>query len=347
VVKNDITFDTTVYQGQQFLNSGESRLKPNVIANISYIIPGQLYKQSNVNRTQRNLSELNLVRYTNILFRENDTLSAPGTDRSLDCVIQLTRKKIQSYQIELAGTNSAGDLGIRGNLLYQNLNLFRGAEVLNMRFTGAIEALKNRSKDKFTSMQEIGAESSIVFPKFFSPFRLSKFVRKYSPKTSISGSFNYQSRPDYTRSIANASFSYRWNGSQYLTHTLWPMEINYVQIYENRSSAEFIDSIRNTALGYSFEDHLVNVARYGVELNNQTIGHSRNFIFLRFNIESAGNILNAVNVALTKESDALPRQVYNVPYFQYLRGDVDLRYYTILRKQNKSHTAYFDWDILR
>ncbi|HJZ39844.1 MAG TPA: BamA/TamA family outer membrane protein [Bacteroidales bacterium] len=331
----DLLLDTTVYQGQNFLTTGRIRLKPPVITNISYIMPGQLYKQSNVNRTQRNITELGLVRYTNILFSENDTLSAPGADKLLDCEIQLTRKKIQSYQIELAGTNSAGDFGIRGNLLYQNLNLFRGAEVFHIRLTGAIEALQNRSNDKYSSMQEAGTQTSIVFPKFFSPFRLSNFVRKYSPKTSLSASFNYQSRPDYTRSIANSSFSYRWNGSKYLTHTFWPLEINYVQIYENSSSIEFLDSIRNTPLGYSFEDHLVTVARYGFELNNQTLGSSRNFIFLRLSMESAGIVLNALHGGIAADTSALPHKVFEVPYFQYLRGDFDFRYYSILDKQNK------------
>jgi outer membrane protein assembly factor BamA len=327
--------DTIIVNRLHFINIGKVSLRPTAIANANYIIPGQYYKLSDVNRTQRNLSELGLIRYTSIIFKESDTFAQSGIDKTLDCRIELTRKKLQSYQTEISGTNSAGDFGVRGNLLYQNLNLFRGAEILNMRFTGAIEALENRSKDQFTSMQEIGAEANLLFPKFFSPFRLGNFVRKYSPKTSISASFNYQSRPNYTRSIANSSFSYRWNSSQYLTHTLWPMELNYVKIYETHSSSEFIDSIRNTPLGYSFIDHLINVGRYGFELNNQAIGKSKNFLFLRFNIESAGNILNAANAVFNDKPEEGSYQVFNVPYFQYMRGDIDFRYYNIIDKQNK------------
>lgn len=327
-------YDTTIYNGLYFLYNQKARLKPVVIANSSYIIPGQYYKLSNVNKTYRNFSELNLIRYTDITFKEMDTLHVNGPDKLLDCRIELSPKKIQSIQPEISGTNSAGDLGIRGNLLYQNLNLFRGAEVFNLRINGAIESLKNQSDNKYKSMKEIGAESNIVFPRFFSPFRLERFVQKYSPKTSISISFNYQSRPDYTRSIANGSFSYRWNGSQYLTHTIWPLELNYVQIYEKNSSSEFLDSIKNTPLGYSFEDHLVNVIRYGFELNNQAIGKSKDFIFTRFNIESAGNIVNLVNSQLSPNDNAAPYMLFKVPYFQYLRGDIDLRYYNVVNKNN-------------
>jgi hypothetical protein len=328
-------FDTVYYQNLYFLNQGKPRLKPGVISNVNYISPGQYYSLSNVNKTYRNLSELGPIRYTNITFRENDSLISRQTEKLLDCRIELTRKKVQSYQTEIAGTNSGGDLGIRGNLSYQNLNLLRGAEVFNMRITGALEALKNRSDQKYSSMKEIGFEAGILFPKFFSPFRFSNFVRKYSPKTSITASFNYQSRPDYTRSIANGSFSYRWNTSPFISHTIWPIEVNYVQIYEDRSSAEFIDSIKNTPLGYSFEDHLVNVIRYGFELNNQSIGRSKDFAFLRLNVESAGNLVYAAHNVFNAESVEGQYQLFNVPYFQYIRSDIDMRYYNIIDVQNK------------
>jgi outer membrane protein assembly factor BamA len=330
-----LPFDTIRFQNLIFLSKKKPNLKPNVIVNSNDIIPGQFYKLSNVNRTYRNLSELSIVRFTNITFKENDTIPNPGLNRYLDCRIELTQKKLQSFGTEIAGTNSTGDLGIRGNLLYQNLNLFRGAEVFNMKITAAIEALQRRSKGKYKSMKEIGAESNIVFPKFFSPFRLESFVKKYAPKTSISVSFNYQSRPQFTRSIANSSFSYRWNGNKHLTHTLWPLELNYVKIYENRSSKDFIDSIQKTPLGYSFVDHVVNVARYGFELNNQAIGKSRNFMYTRFNIESAGNLVNLTNTLFHERNNQTPYKLFNVPYFQYLRSDIDIRYYNVIDKQNR------------
>ncbi len=323
-------YDTTKYQDLYFLTHGKRTLRPSVIANVNYIIPGQYYKLSNVNRTYRNLSELGPIRYTNINFRESDSITGTELTKFLDCNLELTRKKVQSYQTELAGTNSGGDLGVRGNLSYQNLNLFRGAEVFNMRITGGIEAIRS------DILKEIGVETGIIFPKFFSPFRLERFVRKYSPKTTIAGSYNYQSRPDYTRSIANGSFSYKWNSTPSITHTIWPLEVNYINIYENKSDPEFIDSILSTPLGYSFQDHIVNVIRYGFELNNQSIRHNRDFFFLHYNIESAGNIVNLANKTIDKqETEETQYLLFNVPYFQYMRSDIDIRYYNIIDAQNK------------
>jgi len=328
-------YDTTLYRNLNFLTSGKANLKPNAVANRNYIIPGSYYKLNDVTRTYRNLSALSIVRFTNISFKETDTVPEFRMEKNLDCRIELTYKKLQAFQVQIAGTNSSGDLGVRGNLLYSNYNLFRGAEVFNLRLTGAIESLENQTNGAYESMKEIGAETSIVFPKFFSPFKLEGFVKKFAPKTSISVSYNFQSRPDFTRSIANSSFSYNWKSNKYLSHTIWPLELSYVQIYEDNSNKKFLDSIRRTPLGYSFIDHVINSARYSVELNNQAIGKSRDFFFARFNIESAGNLLHLANSSIDPRDTAHSYKLFSVPYFQYLLGDIDLRYYNVIDKQNK------------
>jgi len=328
-------YDTTFFRNMYFLTTGKPNLRPNVVANRNYIIPDDFYKLSNITRSYRNLSALSIVRFTNITFKEIDTIPVFGTEKYLDCRIEITQKKLQLVQPEIAGTNTGGDFGVRGNLLYSNFNLFRGAEVFNTRLTGAIESLRNQSDNKFKSMKEIGAETSIVFPKFFSPFKLEGFVQKYAPKTSISVSFKYQSRPDFTRSIANSSFSYRWNGNNNVTHTLWPLELSYVNIYEDVSQANFLDSIRTTPLGFSFEDHVINDARYTFELNNRIISQSRNFMYLRFNIESAGNLLNLVKTSFEKNDTGSVNTLLSVPYFQYLMSDIDIRFYNVIDKQNR------------
>ncbi len=326
--------DTTFFRNLYFLTTSKPNLKPNAIANRNYLIPGELYKLSDVNRTYRNITSLNIVRFTNITFKEIDSLQTFNNEKYLDARIEITQKKLQSFQAEIAGTNSSGDLGVRGNLLYSNFNLFRGAEVFNTRITGAIESLKNQTDGQYKSMKEIGAEANILFPKFFAPLRLEGFVKKYAPKTSILVSFNYQSRPDFTRSIANSSFSYRWNTSSYITHSLYPFEFSYVKIYKELSQEGWLDSIQRTPLAYSFQDHVVNVARYSFELNNQVIGKSRNFVFTRLNIESAGLIVNTAINGFGNQQDSI-QKLFGVPYFQFLLGDIDFRYYNVIDRQNR------------
>jgi outer membrane protein assembly factor BamA len=335
-----VGFDTAYYEGTYFIYKSNPKIHFNTIIDKIYILEGNYYKLSEVDNSYKNLSSLGLFRFVNISFKELDTLTAENNERYLDCYMELARRKVQSYQAEIVGTNSSGDFGARGNILYQNWNLFRGAEILNLRVTGAIELLKKRfellnKKSDYTKMQEIGGEIKISFPKFLVPIRMEKFVQRYSPKTTVSAAYNYQSRPDYTRSIANLSFSYYWEGDKYFKHSFWPIELNFVQINENRSDQNFLDSIRNTYVGYSFEDHMVADMRYGMEFNSQKLGKRDDYIFMRFNFESAGNIINTVNKWIGKDTVKGQFQLFNVPYFQYFRGDLDFRYYNITNRLTK------------
>ncbi|MBN2762468.1 MAG: BamA/TamA family outer membrane protein, partial [Bacteroidales bacterium] len=326
-------FDTTYFENTYFLHNGNPKLKLDVITNKKSIHEGDYYNLSEVEKTYRVFSSLGLFRFVNINFKEIDSVAPAGEDKHMDCIIELARRKVQSYQAELVGTNSSGDIGARGNLLYQNWNLFRGAEVLNLRLTGALEAVRNDSLNSFKLMHEMGTEVKISFPKFLAPLRMEKFVRRYMPKTTVTGAYNYQSRPYYTRSIANLSFSYYVEGKKYFTHNFWPIELNYINLYENRSDREWLDDIKNTYLGYSFEDHMVTSIRYGLEFNSQKLGKSSDYIYTRLNLESAGNLLSAANQWM--ESDSTGHYLFGVPYSQYLRGDIDFRYYNVVDPLNK------------
>jgi outer membrane protein assembly factor BamA len=328
-------FDTTFYEGIRFLHQAHPKIKFNVITDKNRLQEGNYYNLNDVDNTYRNLSSLGLFRFVNINFKDADTIPVYGIDRYLDCSIELARRRVQSYQAELVGTNSSGDLGARGNILYQNWNLFRGAEVLNLRLTGAIEALSNRTKEKYTAMHEIGGEVKLSFPKFLAPLKMEKFVSRYTPKTAVTAGYNYQNRPDYTRSIANLSFSYYIQGKKYFTHQFWPIELNYIKIYENRSNKAYLDSIRNTYSGYSFEDHMIAVIRYSLEFNSQKLGKRSDYIFTRVNLESAGNILNTLYNWAGADTVEGQYQLLGVPYFQYIRGDMDFRYYNVIDPVNK------------
>jgi hypothetical protein len=152
------------------------------------------------------------------------------TVRNLDCNIQLTPFVLQSYAVELEGTNSSGNIGGGGNLIYQHRNLFRGAENFDLRFKGAIETLKESSSGSFGNMIELGTEATLNIPKFLLPFRTEQFIKKFNPKTTLKLAYNFQRRPDYTRTVANASFGYVWKGNAFLTHIINPVEINLVKI---------------------------------------------------------------------------------------------------------------------
>ena len=79
--------------------------------------------------------------------------------------------------------------------------------------------------DSLRSIQEYGVETSLRFPKFLLPFlEKESFIKKYNPTTTLLAAYNYQDMAFYSRTMANATFGYTWNGNIYNTHIVNPVQ---------------------------------------------------------------------------------------------------------------------------
>lgn len=322
--------DTVRIEKNNVLYFGKQKIRPEAVLYPNLMNPGRIYNLQDVKKSYSNYSSLGLFRIINIHFDELSNRFADTSDyRYINEVIELTPRKKQAYQFEIVGTNSAGDIGARANLLYNNYNLFRGAENFQVILTGAIEAMEKREKSP--PMMEFGIETSLTLPKFLVPFNANRFTRKFNPRTKIDISYNYQNRPDYVRSIANTSFGYKWKGNEYNTHQLIPIDFNYVRLLEVKDSV-FWEDIKDTPLRNSYEDHTILAARYVFEFTNQRIERRGDFVYIRTNIEPAGNLISGIKSLISSGNDST---MFKVPYFQYLKGDIDLRFYEQITTDNK------------
>lgn len=323
--------DTLVSNGIYIVYSKVENIKSSVVTESNFIQPNDLYNIANVTRSIRNLSALHSFRIVNINFKETN-IENESNERIIDCEIFLTPSTLQSFTVEVEGTNSSGNIGAAGNLIYQHRNLFKGAENFDLRFKGALETLKESYSSDFGNMIEVGTEMRVSFPKFILPFKSDQFIKKYNPSTSVSLAYNFQRRPDYTRSIANISFGYNWRGNKYLTHIINPIELNFVKI--PYKSEEFTNWLEGKYIYYSYQPHLVSVTNYSLIFNNQNIQKSADFQYVRLNLESAGNILSSSYKILNIDSPTGNYELFNTEFAQYFRGDIDLRYYSILNEHN-------------
>jgi outer membrane protein assembly factor BamA len=308
--------DTVPVDGNRIIYAGKHKIKPMTVIIPNRCSPESIYRLGNVKRTYSNYSSLELFRIVNINFREMDRVTLDtGNYRYVDCLVELSPRKTQAYQFEIVGTNSDLDLGVRGNLLYNNYNLFRGAENFQVKLTSAAEWGKRSNVEADQrSMFEVGVEGSLTIPKFLVPFRAKEFTRKFNTRTIINASYNYQDRREYLRTIANTSYSYRIKGNMYNTHTITPVDFNFVQVGD--INPEFDSTITNTRLESSFSDHTVLAARYTFEFSNQIVQKLRDFTYFKASLESAGNL-----ISLFADSNFL-----SVPYFHYLKVDFDFRF---------------------
>ncbi len=335
--------DTVIIDKNRIIYSGRQRIKPEAVLFSNLCTPGSIYNLNNVRKSNSNYSALGLFRMINIHFRDYGSGQPDSSGfRYLDCFIELTPRKIQSYQTEIVGTVSSGNLGMRANLLYNNYNLFHGAENFQVNLTGAIES-RRKENENFSfqdPMREYGIEAILSYPKFFVPFRAQEFTRKFNPRSLINASYNYQNHPDkYVRTIANTSLSYRWKGNAYNTHQFYPIDFSYVRITDVKLTEQEITDLFGSSYKSSFEDHTILAARYTFDFTTQVIEKKEDFFKIRTNLESAGNVIYGITRLTPTENDSA--LFMKVPYSRYLKGDIDLRIYDQIAPGNKLVYRFF------
>ncbi len=320
---NHSAFDTLSHDGIKIIHDEPLSFKPELIAESNYVKPGELYNSRAVDRTHQLLSSLRLFKYINIRFRENGEYSDEG-EPLLDCIVRLSPGKPQSFSVDIEGTNSSGNIGAAGNFRYQHKNLLREGEffTFNTRLANQNQFVRS-SSEEFNTM-ELGAEASMVVPRFWLPLRIEEFRKRYNPKTNVSIAYNYQRRPDYTRTIANARMGYRWQSSKHIRHSFYPFEFNLVNIPS--VDREFWERISDTFLRYTYEDHLIVDMNYAYLLNQQTLGRNEDFWYLRANLESAGNLLSTTSSWWNQNNQKDYDEFLGIRYAQYLKADFDLRF---------------------
>ncbi|PCH70126.1 MAG: outer membrane protein assembly factor [Bacteroidales bacterium] len=338
-----LDLDTVQHEGVNFIYKNKMNINPDVILSSILIRKGQLYNLKSVEQTYSRLQSLSQFKFVNVKFEVNPSPGSNNKEQgSLNCIIQLTPLARQSYSVEFEGTNSSGNIGFAGNLNYQHKNLFGGAEIFDLQFSTAKETLKSNEQTDFSS-SEYGVESKLSIPKFLLPlFNAEKFRKSYNPKTVFSLSYNFQKRPDYTRTIADASFGYVWKSSKYINHTFNLVELNFVDV--KNLSADFLGSINNLYIKNSFTDHVIATSRYSFIYNDQNINRPGDYNYFRFNFETAGNSFSLLNklVGRTKKIDyndagefeGTYHDFLGIRFAQYLKGDIEYRFSHDINKAN-------------
>lgn len=322
--------DTIDYKGITILYGRDHYLRPSVIYENNFILPGSDYSERAIDRTYKSFSRLEILKFINVRMIPVGEIGEIGL---LDAYILLTPGKSQSMSVELEGTNSEGDLGVAVGLTYSHNNIGYGSETFTTKLRGAYESISGDLDGLLHNRyMEYSADVALQFPKFKAPFLKESFKRRINASTLLNISLNYQERPEYTRIISTAGWSYRW--TERLTrnrHTFTPIDINYVYLPE--STLDFINQIApdNPLLRYSYEDHFIMRLGYSFYHTNKRPELpwqryiQRNIYHVRVNAEIAGNLLFAMSSIFAHRSDfhTNPYKIFGIHYSQYLKIDSD------------------------
>lgn len=321
--------DSLHYKGIPIYYKDKLYLRPKVLASNLRIAPGSLYNEQDVQRTYSNFGRLQVLKYTNIRFfevQQNDSAK-------LNAYVMLTKGKHQAVSFEVEGTNSAGDLGAAAAISFHNRNLFKGSEALMFKVRGAYESVSGLSNNLNQNYTELGAEATINFPRFLFPFLSNDFKQKIRATTEFGLQYNYQMRPEFTRIVASAGWSYKWGVQQQRSqHRIDLIDVNYLYMpwIDSGFKEDYLDKDENYILRYNYEDRFIVRTGYSyiynsagkALMNNSLMGNSYT---IRLNFESAGNLLYALakTGGIGKKNDNGEYTLLNIPFAQYLKGDFD------------------------
>jgi len=351
-------FDT-VYHAVKFLSddsartylymmNSKPRLKPAAFDAAIKVQPNTPFSAADVQNTYSKLFNYSIIRTAKINFDTTSiNHSKDDTVKYMNASIVMQNAKRNSISIEGFGTNSSGDLGVRGKLTYLNKNIFKRADILRIQVIGGFEAQSVGGQEGTTAgvfnTFEAGVDGTLFFPRFLFPLKLRGFSEKHSTITNLTFGFNYQVRQNYTRNITNLEFGYSWNQTQLMKHIVTPINTNLIKVFPTPEFQEILDQEENKALKEQYSDQIVFGLSYSFIFNNQNLATLEQHQFFRINLESSGNLLYSINtLANSNKTEEGYYQIFGIRYSQYLRGSVDYRrYFYFNNKRNSLATRLF------
>jgi outer membrane protein assembly factor BamA len=341
--------DTIEYDGVKILCFGEPDLDAEVISCAQSYRSGDMYQRSRIDRTYKRFSQMGVFKSTTIqlLPREN---SINEKIHILDTHVRLTPEEKQSYFFYPHLTNRSGNMGIYGNLTYTHRNLFGGAEALDFNIVTGMEASQNLAfgnDDNTTAANglqsnfqlntfEIGPEITYRVPRLW-PLGCDFTAQSSEPQTALSATFNYQRRPDYTRTLSQIRYSYNWieNPDAVSRVSLDVVEFSIIKIDKSQDFQRFLDRINDAFLENSYQDHLILATNAAYTLNTQKSKYQPSYYYVRIGGSAAGNFLNGLMDLTNQPFDSLnSHRIYGIRFAQYFRGEGDFRFYSNVNDRN-------------
>jgi outer membrane protein insertion porin family len=344
-----ITTDTTKLhdETETYLNGynyvdNKNSFRPEIITRVINLKKGNTYSREAQELTLNHLMGLGVFKFVNIKFSES-----PRTDSALlKSFIYLTPLKKNSLRAEVQAVSKSNNfVGPGVTLSFTNRNLLRGAELFQLKLHTAYEVQINSQTSTPLNSFEAGMEATLTVPRFISPIRIDYSSSRFLPKTQFKLGLNIQNRVRYFRlNTFNIAYGYNWRENEMKSHELFPVDINFIQTI---TTPEFDGLLRDNALlASSFENQFIIGTRYSYTLNTQLAKKlvdkfeeqtiKTHTFYLNASTDVAGNLIHAIQSQFKKDGEAQePYQIFNNPYSQYVRGEVDFRHYWQFDEHNK------------
>ena len=336
---DSITLNKRIFNGVRFTDlSGKFRRNP--ITRYNFIRRGEKYNIDNETLTYDRLYELNVFKNVKI-----DYLKNKDSADVIDPVIMLIPQKRMSNRIEGEIPFNNATVGFTLSNTYIDNNFLRGGEKFQFQVKGGLQSRFTNLGSIFSDIyqRDFSVSASLTVPRLMVPFRIPTMGKNGIPYTTFSSSYLYALQKDITiRRIFINSITYDWVETKSKMHSFTPLNFEYrfgnvlidtlnednEQVVTNNLFNLLLLDRKNVTLGM----------KYAYSLNADKLLQNRSFIYFRGNIDIAGNLLQGIS-SLTgnkhSAADGNEGKVLGLPYNQYVRPEVDIRWYKSLGAQSQ------------
>lgn len=307
-------------------------LKPQVFSKTLVIKPGDIYKENDHNTSLSRLVSLGVFQFVKPRF---EPASSADTNNKLDLYYYLTPTQKKSLRFEVTAlTRSDNTTGTEVSVNWRHRNLFRGAELFSARVYGGIEGQSvgftdsTRRYRKVVFTRRAGVDLNLFIPRIIAPFNLNT-SGKFVPKTKINAAYDvYVNSSEYTLTSSRASFGYQFKNRVTSENGITVLGINYVRpTHIDPAYQDSLNKYKN--LAYAIEPQLI----IGPSWNFNYISHldprnarKPNNFWFNFNVDWSNNLLGLVSGANFNKTGK-QKEIFGVPFAQYMRYEVDFRHY--------------------
>lgn len=313
-------------------------LRPSVFSSTLLIRPNDIYRETDHNSSLSRLVSLGVFQFVKARF---EPASSADTNNRLNVYYYLTPTQKKQLRFEVTAlTRDDQTTGTELALNWRHRNLFRGGELLNVRIYGGLEGQSVR-RDSATRQliksltRRTGVDISLTIPKIVSPFNLNT-SGKFVPKTKIEADYDiYRNNSLYTLTSSRVSFGYQFKNRITSENGITVLGISYVRPSNITDSFQaLINKIRNVY--YAIEPQFIIGPSWNFNWNSQLDprnARKMNNTWFNANVDFSNNLLGLFS-GTDFNKTGRQKEIFGVPFAQYMRFEADYRHYLNFSKYN-------------
>ena len=322
---DSLKLNGTVNRGIRFTDLS-NKFKANPIVRYDFLREGEIFDVRKEKLTYDRLYELNVFKNVKI-----DYTKSAVSSKKVEPVIMLIPQKRRSNRVEGEIPFNASTIGFNISNTYTDNNFLKGAERFQLQVKGGLQSRIGSGQSVFKDVyqQDFSVGASLTVPRLVVPLTIPLMGKNGMPSTTFSSSYLYASQVNIfvRRTIINA-ITYDWAETKSKQHSFTP--VNFEYRFGNVSALDAGTASTNSyflrLLGTKL---LTSSSKYNYTLNANKLTLPDNFIYFRGGLELAGNLLQGVSRLTGGQLDTTGKNatVFNVPFAQFVRPDIDLRFY--------------------